>query len=460
MSVQAWLWNLAAYSAQIAALVGAGALSAAASRVGRPRVMLGYWRALLCAALLLPLVQPWRPPALSPAAVEAAPAALDEAVPGLSSRWPQAVAVMLAAGIALRLVWLCAGLWRLSRYRRRARPVALEDASALQQPLGVAPALYVSDEVEVPVTFGARRPAILLPPRVLVMDRERRRAIVCHEMLHVRRHDWLCTVLEECVRCVLWFHPAVAWLLGRLRLSREQLVDREVVRITGRRSAYLEALIEVAEAGVREPLTAPSFFKQSQLKHRIEMLLEEVSMSTRRMITLIGLNLGVTCIVSVLAVRALPLVGPDAAERSVAVEEGVARGVRGGVEGGVPGGVAGGIPEEQEPGAADEKDKAKAKRAAGGRKILHKVNPVFPERFKKTRLEPADVVLSIMIDKSGEVSDVKVLKGHASFNDNAVTAVRQWRFEPSEESPAQATITIRFVPPPPPPPPPPPKPER
>jgi len=55
---------------------------------------------------------------------------------------------------------------------------------------------------------------------------------VCHELVHVRRGDWIDEVFEEGVRTLFWFHPAVRWLIGRIQLDREQVVDRAVTELT------------------------------------------------------------------------------------------------------------------------------------------------------------------------------------------------------------------------------------
>src|SRR6185295_12338041 len=102
-----------------------------------------------------------------------------------------------------------------------------------------------------PVTFGWRRPAVLLPAGFSTLPAEAQRGIVCHELLHVRRRDWLFALWEEGVRSLLWFHPAVWMLLARIALSREQVVDGEVVRLTGSRRAYLQALGAVASRSWR-----------------------------------------------------------------------------------------------------------------------------------------------------------------------------------------------------------------
>jgi len=50
------------------------------------------------------------------------------------------------------------------------------------------------------------------------------------------------------IRSVFWFHPAIWWLLGEIGLTREQVVDREVVELTRSRDEYLDALLAIAGA--------------------------------------------------------------------------------------------------------------------------------------------------------------------------------------------------------------------
>ena len=53
------LSNLAALAVQMTVLVAAAALLARAFCIESPKALLGYWRTLLLACLLLPLAQPW-----------------------------------------------------------------------------------------------------------------------------------------------------------------------------------------------------------------------------------------------------------------------------------------------------------------------------------------------------------------------------------------------------------------
>ena len=100
-----------------------------------------------------------------------------------------------------------------------------------------------------------------------------------HELIHVRRRDWLFQLLEEGVRTLLWFHPAIWWLIGRIQLTREQVVDQASVAVIESRERYVEALLAVAIAkspGIFTP--APAFLRRSLLKKRVAQILQESTM--------------------------------------------------------------------------------------------------------------------------------------------------------------------------------------
>ena len=186
------------------------------------------------------------------------------------------LALVLIAGCVLGFARLLVGLGRLRAFARRASsllPPEAETLSAWAEELGARATFLVSDEAGGPATFGVLRPKVLLPPAFLAMDTERRRAVVLHEVLHVRRRDWLSTLLEEALRALLWFQPAVHALVARLRLCREQCVDAAVVDALGGREAYLEALVEMARVSVavRAPLPAALLLREQHLRARIEL---------------------------------------------------------------------------------------------------------------------------------------------------------------------------------------------
>jgi hypothetical protein len=162
--------------------------------------------------------------------------------------------------------------------------------------------------VDSPVTFGFMVPMILLPQSFLLLDLEFQAAIACHELIHVCRCDWAHHLAEEVIRTCLWFHPATAWLIARVRLAHEQVVDCEVVVLTNARKTYLKALLEFTAARAYATVVpAPLFLAERQLAERIALLLKEVHMSSTRLI--ISLTAIACCVIAAitLAAKAFPL---------------------------------------------------------------------------------------------------------------------------------------------------------
>ena len=266
MTARMLLSNIASFALQITVLVAAGAVLARAFRLNEPRAMLAYWRTLLFACLALPFCQPWitvlpavlaGPPAaiLSAAGAALVPSGPIAPLPPRPAPWPIVdVAVfdialfLLAAGVGARALWLTMGAYGLRRLRRRASPLEPlpESVRRAQERMGTRASIYVSDRVSSPITFGLLRPVVMFPPSVPAMPPHVQEAIAYHELLHVRRRDWLHEIAEQIVRSVLWFHPAIWWLTGRIQLTREQVVDQAAIRLTDSRERYVESLLAVA----------------------------------------------------------------------------------------------------------------------------------------------------------------------------------------------------------------------
>ena len=62
MSPPLWFANFLSYCLQVIVLAVAGTALPALFRLRAPRVLLAYWQGLLVICLVLPVLQPWRPP--------------------------------------------------------------------------------------------------------------------------------------------------------------------------------------------------------------------------------------------------------------------------------------------------------------------------------------------------------------------------------------------------------------
>lgn len=275
------LANVLSWIEQGVLIAAVGAFLPIAFRIRHPRTQMVYCHLLLGVCLVLPLVQPWQHPVVFIRAGSRTAAATGLHVPVL-------VLWILAAGMIARLGFLLVGLWQIRRRRIAAMPLypipeSVRAASAITHADAV---LCISDDVQGPVMLGWLTPVVLLPKSFLAFDEEAQCAIACHELLHVRRNDWLVTLIEEAAGALLWFNPAVWLLLAQTRLAREQVVDAEVVRLTAAREPYIDALMSIARARPGVDLApSPLFLRRRHLTQRMHSLLQEVSMSKARLLS-------------------------------------------------------------------------------------------------------------------------------------------------------------------------------
>jgi TonB family protein len=312
------LANLGAYSAQVVIIAALGTLVAALLRVDAAGIRYAYWRLLLAACVLLPFVQRWWDPAeLVPAAAAGAAAVeveLDVAVtemaaagsPAASVDWFWVAGAVILGGMALRAVWLAASLMSLRRMRALGQlATASELHDELQRLLDTRAEIRYVDGLRQPVTFGTIRPVVLLPATLREHPDEIQRAVLCHELIHVQRRDWLWVLGEEAVRAALWFNPAVWWLIARVQATREELVDELTVLATNRRRAYMEALLAFADETPLAP--AAAFARRRHLFRRMVLLSKEGVMSSKRIVFSAAVMAIVMAAGSWYAVGAFPL---------------------------------------------------------------------------------------------------------------------------------------------------------
>jgi len=453
MKSELWLANLMAWWLQAGIITMLAALLLRAMRPGSPRATLGYLHVLLSVCLLLPVLEPWRSsPVMSRISARAVSTMRATALGAVPISVPSIVLVLLVIGAGVRVIWLAIGCRRLCRYRRDASPLGVEIATP-QERLGVRAEVKVYSEIAVPVTFGLLRPTVLLPARWFDLDSQHRSAVLCHELLHVRRKDWAPHVTEELIRALMWFHPAVWWLVAEIRLAREQVVDQLVVGITGAPKVYAEVLL--AFAGADASITAPAFMHKRNLARRLRSILEEVTMTRSRLLFSFASITVCLVIAGAVAVRAFPMEsvrsnlvvtgGPDAGVVGGvirAIPGGVSGGVIGGVSGRVAGGVVGGVP------AAAGSRIYRVGGDVSSPKVVSKVDPEYTKEARDAKIE-GTVVVQTEIHPDGRAHNTHVLRSlDPGLDHNAMDAISQWQFEPGKKDgqpvAVQATIEVNY----------------
>jgi len=199
-----------------------------------------------------------------------------------------AVAVMRLAGAiwlggsAILACILAIGLTRLRRMAAAARTVdrgpwtgcAGEIAAAigLRRPV----VLLQSEHPTLLVTWGWRRPKVILPAAARHWADDRIRIVLRHELAHIRRGDWIAQLLGELLRSLYWFNPLVWIACRRLRRESEQACDDAVLHGGVDATDYASHLLDLARtlnAGRRAHVPAPAMARLSSLEGRINAML-------------------------------------------------------------------------------------------------------------------------------------------------------------------------------------------
>ncbi len=287
---------------------------AAASALRRASASVRHlvWSGAIVALFALPaasLVLPWTwavvplPQAIAPRS--AAPAAEAAGAPRAPTGEPgptaptagRADAGGLSLGLGpagwLALIWGAGALFLLGRLgigavgmRRVVRGAKRLDTPDWTHPLmegadrlalGRLPRLFSSDRVAMPVVCGVFEPAIVVPAAAHEWSDRRRRAVLCHELAHIRRLDVPVNLLGRLACAVHWFNP-FAWLAARgLRVEGERACDDLVLGVGTRPSEYADHLLQIV-CGARRglaPAVAIPMAQRREFEGRMLAILEK-----------------------------------------------------------------------------------------------------------------------------------------------------------------------------------------
>jgi TonB family protein len=214
------------------------------------------------------------------------------------------------AGLILSLAVLLAGLWRLAQVastsRRSDAAPWTGTLATLSQHFGIRRPVVVfeSDHPSLLVTWGWRRPRILIPAAARQWPAERLQVVFAHELAHVQRGDWIVQIAADLWRAVFWFNPLVWLACQRLRQESEHACDDAVLNAGVEPPAYATHLLDLARAFSRHRRTwlpAPAIARPSSLERRVTAML--TTKTSRTPITRAG---RIAAVVALLAVTLPP----------------------------------------------------------------------------------------------------------------------------------------------------------
>ncbi|HEU6447412.1 MAG TPA: M56 family metallopeptidase [Verrucomicrobiae bacterium] len=195
---------------------------------------------------------------------------------------------LLLSAVAISAALL---VWLLIRWLQVLRHIWKADASEHLTGLVVGlkcwpgmkflpdPVVKKTSNVMSPAVCGLFRPAILIPQSLADnFSDEQLRAVLLHELIHLRRGDIWMNCAQALLQIVYWWHPLLWLANARIRRLREEAVDDAVMlALEGNSEVYAPTLLEVAKFAFRRPLASLGLVgileSRSALRQRIERLI-------------------------------------------------------------------------------------------------------------------------------------------------------------------------------------------
>jgi beta-lactamase regulating signal transducer with metallopeptidase domain len=162
-----------------------------------------------------------------------------------------------------------------------------------------------------PAVVGAFAPDIVVPQWLFKRPRDEQLLVLRHELEHVKARDPLLLASAWSAAVLLPWHPALWWMLARLRLAVELDCDRRLVtRGDAEPKRYGALLLELTQQSAGLPISATSLAGRSaQLERRLIAMNSERSTSPRQR-GLAFAALAVALIATACAVR-VPIASDD-----------------------------------------------------------------------------------------------------------------------------------------------------
>ena len=156
-----------------------------------------------------------------------------------------------------------------------------------------------SSNVNIPVVIGYLKPVVLLPLGILTQLPEAQiKAIVLHELAHIKRHDYLINIIQCMVKVLFFFNPFVLAISKQIDIQRENACDDIAVKTSGDPLTFARSLSSFAEVSANSQTalaaTKDHYFLLSRVK-RLFSKKQALSQTTERLIALLCIGmLGLT----------------------------------------------------------------------------------------------------------------------------------------------------------------------
>jgi D-alanyl-D-alanine endopeptidase (penicillin-binding protein 7) len=306
------------------------------------------------------------------------------------------ICAALALRLSLGLVWIGRAV-----HRHRSDPhwQARLDRLARQLGLDRHVRLRIVDGLASPVTAGWWQPVVLVPGALLTgMPPDLLEALLAHELAHVKRLDYLVNLGQNLVETLLFYHPAVWWISGRIRAEREQIADDLAARTLGEPRRLALALSELDKLQFSTHHLAQAA-NGGDLMVRIKRLIRPDSQALNWKAAVPALGLAVACMGAVAHASQPAVAGNAATTKAVVQFESCAK-------------------------------------------------PMYPKEDLQANHE-GTVTLTMLVGADGQVKEAKVKKssGYPAMDESARNAIAKCPFKAATRNgtPIESWVPIQYV---------------
>ena len=197
--------------------------------------------------------------------------------PLISLQWTDWVAIAWA-GVGLflfiRLIIGIGAVWHISARGTNFNRGAEQFQSDWNQRANVR----LSNRITVPMVWGFLRPVILLPADADQWQTERLRAVLLHELAHIKRWDWVMLIVAQIICTVYWFNPIVWFAAHWVRIEAEQACDDQVLNAGYQSTDYAQLLLDITrnvKIATRISRAAVAIARSSKIERRLRTVLAE-----------------------------------------------------------------------------------------------------------------------------------------------------------------------------------------
>ncbi len=252
--------------------------------------------------------------------------------------YPYGLLVLWGAGLTFFLTRLVLGLYGTCKLTRQGVIISGYPWKQLlllflrEIPLKKKISLLKNDRVIVPMTWGFKKPVILMPFESEHWPVRQCSSALFHELSHIKRRDFLVRLVSRAACALFWFNPLGWVVLRKLRKEQEKACDELVLKSGIKPSTYASCLLRMKQfmtKGQYYPTAAVSMAGQSEFKERLSSILKkqlnrkEEKMRTKLTLLILAI-FAIVLIGTARPYQAQPPMDKDAAIAQTPVDEGKA----------------------------------------------------------------------------------------------------------------------------------------